>query len=117
MNLSRHGFGGHDRAGCAVSLTAAPGSIEVSDEGPGIPEEIRAQIFDRFVRGDGDRARSGSGSGLGLAIVRAVTESLGGSVSLDSGEAGGTRFTVRIPAAEAATRESVPPAPVGERSR
>ena len=91
--------------------------IEVSDEGPGIPEEIRAQIFDRFVRGDGDRARSGSGSGLGLAIVRAVTESLGGSVSLDSGEAGGTRFTVRIPAAEAATRESVPPAPVGERSR
>jgi two-component system, OmpR family, sensor kinase len=78
--------------------------IEVSDEGPGVPDEMRAQIFERFVRGDGDRARAGSGSGLGLAIVRAVAESLGGSVSLDSGEAGGARFTVRIPAAEAADR-------------
>src|SRR3954447_24974527 len=76
--------------------------IEVSDEGPGIPPEMRAQIFDRFVRGDGDRAAAGSGSGLGLAIVRAVAESLGGSVSLDSGETGGARFTVRIPASDAA---------------
>src|SRR3954447_7806401 len=86
--------------------------IEVSDEGPGVPEEMREQIFDRFVRGDGDRARSGSGSGLGLAIVRAVAESLGGSVALDSGESGGARFTVRIPAADPAAREAAAPAAV-----
>jgi two-component system, OmpR family, sensor kinase len=93
--------------------------IEVSDEGPGVPEEMRAQIFDRFVRGDGDRARTGSGSGLGLAIVRAVAESLGGSVALDSGEAGGARFTVRIPAAEAgavpAAEASAAARPVADR--
>jgi two-component system, OmpR family, sensor kinase len=84
-----------------------------------VPDEIRAQIFDRFVRGDGDRrARSGSGSGLGLAIVRAVAESLGGSVSLDAGDAGGARFTVRIPAADGGAREPDPaPAPVSEPSR
>src|SRR3954462_10571282 len=93
--------------------------IEVSDEGPGVPDEMRAQIFDRFVRGDGDRARTGSGSGLGLAIVRAVAESLGGSVALDSGEAGGARFTVRIPAAEAgavpAAEASAAARPVADR--
>src|SRR3954463_9491656 len=78
--------------------------IEVSDEGPGVPPEMRAQIFDRFVRGDGDRGAVGSGSGLGLAVVRAVAESLGGSVELGTGEAGGARFTVRLPAADAADR-------------
>src|SRR3954464_2675447 len=75
--------------------------IEVSDEGPGVPEEMRAQIFDRFVRGNGDRARAGSGSGLGLAIVRAVAESLGGSVALESGEAGGGGLTGGMPGGRA----------------
>src|SRR5439155_20209541 len=87
--------------------------IEVSDEGPGVPDEMRAQIFERFVRGNGDRGTPGTGSGLGLAIVRAVAESLGGSVSLDAGEAGGARFTVRIPAADAVAGDGAPltPAP------
>jgi signal transduction histidine kinase len=97
----------HTPTGTAVDVRARREGedviIEVSDEGPGIPEEMRDQIFDRFVRGNGDRGTTpGSGSGLGLAIVRAVAESLGGSVSLDSGDAGGARFTVRIPAADAA---------------
>ena len=104
----------HTPPGTAVDVHARRDEkdviIEVSDEGPGVPDEIRDQIFDRFVRGDGDRARSGSGSGLGLAIVRAVAESLGGSVALDSGEAGGARFTVRIPAADASRPAPVPAA-------
>jgi signal transduction histidine kinase len=86
--------------------------IEVSDEGPGIPPELRDEIFDRFVRGNGDRGTAGSG--LGLAIVRAVAESLGGGVELDTGEAGGARFTVRIPAAGTETGPESPavePAP------
>jgi signal transduction histidine kinase len=94
----------HTPPGTAVDVRAGRDGddvvIEVSDEGPGVPDELRAQIFDRFVRGNGDRGTPGSGSGLGLAIVRAVAESLGGSVELRTGEAGGARFTVRIPAAE-----------------
>ena len=109
----------HTPAGTAVDVRARREGddviVEVSDEGPGVPDEIRAQIFDRFVRGDGDRGGAGSGSGLGLAIVRAVAESLGGSVALDAGEAGGARFMVRIPAADTAdARDGAPPAPVGE---
>jgi two-component system OmpR family sensor kinase len=108
----------HTPAGTAVDVRARRDGddviVEVSDEGPGVPEEMRAQIFDRFVRGDGDRGGAGSGSGLGLAIVRAVAESLGGSVALDSGEAGGARFTVRIPAAEPARAAGeAAPSPVG----
>jgi signal transduction histidine kinase len=72
--------------------------IEVSDDGPGIPPYLRERVFDRFVRGEGDRS-SGSGSGLGLSIVRAVAESHGGRVELGRSDAGGTRFLVRLPLA------------------
>jgi two-component system, OmpR family, sensor kinase len=71
----------------------------VEDDGPGIPPELGEHIFDRFVRGGRDGAR---GSGLGLSIVRAVTESHGGSVRLDAREDGvGARFVIRLPAAGA----------------
>jgi signal transduction histidine kinase len=73
-------------------------AIEVSDEGPGVPAEMRDRIFDRFVRGDSDRA--GGGSGLGLAIVRAVAARHGGDVGVVESDAGGAEFVVRIPLAE-----------------
>ncbi len=69
--------------------------VEVSDDGPGIPPELRPRIFERFVRGTGDRASGGSG--LGLSIVRAVAESNGGTVELSDSDSGGARFTVRLP--------------------
>jgi two-component system OmpR family sensor kinase len=105
----------HTPPGTAVDVRArregAHVVIEVSDEGPGIPPELREHIFDRFVRGSGDRGAShGSGSGLGLSIVRAVAQSLGGNVEVGEGDAGGARFTVRIPAA-GTDPESVPPPP------
>jgi signal transduction histidine kinase len=104
----------HTPPGTAVDVRARrEGSfvvIEVSDEGPGIPQAMRAQIFDRFVRGNGDRGAAGTGSGLGLAIVRAVAESLGGAVEVSDNEAGGARFVVRIPAAEAERPERPAPA-------
>jgi signal transduction histidine kinase len=80
--------------------------LEVVDDGPGIPQEDRTRIFDRFVRGGGEVAGS---SGLGLAIVRAVAQSHGGGVTLSDGDDGrGTRFVVRIPAADPAPTESKP---------
>lgn len=75
--------------------------VEVADDGPGIPAEMRAQVFDRFVRGTGpaDTAR-GTGTGLGLAIVSAVAESHGGSVEARESRSGGALFVARIPLAE-----------------
>jgi two-component system, OmpR family, sensor kinase len=67
--------------------------LTVADDGPGIPDELRDRIFERFARGDGDR---GGSFGLGLSIVRAVAESHHGTVTLDP-EAGGARFVVTLP--------------------
>jgi signal transduction histidine kinase len=105
----------HTPTGTAVDVRARREgdqvAIEVADEGPGIPAELRPRIFDRFVRGSGDRSSNG-GSGLGLSIVRAVAEAAGGTVELTDSDAGGARFTVRIPAADAPGEAApVPPAP------
>jgi two-component system, OmpR family, sensor kinase len=72
--------------------------FEVLDDGPGIPAGIEAQVFDRFVRGDGPADTvGGGGSGLGLAIVRAVAEAHGGSVGAGRSTYGGARFSIRLP--------------------
>ena len=72
--------------------------LEVIDDGPGIPEGIEKQVFDRFVRGDGPSdTAGGGGSGLGLAIVRAVAASHGGSVSAGRSAYGGARLSIRLP--------------------
>ena len=76
------------------------GSAElvVADDGPGIPPELRPELFARFVRGTGDR---GGSFGLGLAIVAAVAQAHGGTVEADDSPHGGARFTVRLPPAVA----------------
>jgi len=78
--------------------------VEVADDGPGVPPQLREQIFNRFVRGDGpaDTAVSG-GSGLGLAIVKAVATSHGGSAEVTDSEHGGALFRVRLPLGRAQT--------------
>jgi len=75
--------------------------VEVADDGPGIPPEMRAQIFDRFVRSEGPAdTAGGTGTGLGLAIVSAVAASHGGSVeALESERLGGALFRADIPLA------------------
>jgi two-component system, OmpR family, sensor kinase len=82
--------------------------LEVSDDGPGIPEELSDQVFDRFVRGSGPAdTAAGNGTGLGLAIVRAVTTSHGGEVGLAESPQGGALFRVRLPLTKSS--ESVSP--------
>ena len=101
----------HTPRGTEVRLrTARDGGealLEVSDDGPGIPAELREQVFERFVRGAGPADEvPGSGTGLGLAIVRAVADSHGGSVVADSSPRGGARFVVRLPCVRDAPRPS-----------
>jgi signal transduction histidine kinase len=69
--------------------------LEVEDRGPGIPPEKRARIFDPFYRVNPGLAPQGSG--LGLALVRHVVESHRGTVEVDAGPEGGSRFVIRLP--------------------
>lgn len=70
--------------------------IWVEDDGPGVPEEVKEHLFERFYRGATTR-RTAFGAGLGLAIVRAIVEGHGGTVDLES-RPGRTRFTLNLPA-------------------
>ncbi len=93
--------------------------LTVEDDGPGIPEDLRGRVFERFVRGAGDR---GGSSGLGLSIVHAVAESHGGSVTFESPTSNGasrprgTRFEVILPLS-ATSEHGEPLAPPAERER
>jgi two-component system sensor histidine kinase KdpD len=68
--------------------------IEVSDDGPGIPSEIRERIFEKFNRG---AASAAGGLGLGLSIVRGFMRAQGGDVSAEYPPEGGARFTLTLP--------------------
>ncbi|MGW2371938.1 MULTISPECIES: sensor histidine kinase [Kitasatospora] len=89
----------HTPAGTAVELrlelTSGAVELSVTDEGPGIPAELLARVFERFVRGDRARSRATGSTGLGLAIVRAVVQAHGGTVEAAS-RPGRTVFTVRL---------------------
>jgi two-component system, OmpR family, sensor kinase len=98
----------HTPKGTHIRATVARDNGEVvlavEDDGPGVAPELREHIFERFVRGAGDR---GSSSGLGLSIVRAVAESHGGGVVLEDVKPG-ARFVVRLPGADVPAREPEP---------
>ena len=72
--------------------------VKITDDGPGIPAEQQATVFERFARGDTSRSRAAGSTGLGLAIVAAVVEAHHGAVAVDSAP-GHTEFTVTLPAA------------------
>lgn len=70
--------------------------LSVCDDGPGIPEQLQSEVFERFARGDTSRSRKGGSTGLGLAIVSAVVKAHHGTITLQS-TPGHTDFTVRLP--------------------
>ena len=85
-----------------VRIDIEPGSagnivLVVSDDGPGIPEEFREHVFERFYRTDPARTRAAGGAGLGLAIVKAIAETHEGTVSVTDSIFGGARFDLQLP--------------------
>jgi two-component system sensor histidine kinase KdpD len=68
--------------------------LTVADEGPGIPEELREKIFEKFYRVPGTPA---GGTGLGLSIAKSITELHGGKLSVKNRASGGAQFTFEFP--------------------
>jgi signal transduction histidine kinase len=77
--------------------------LVVEDSGPGLPDRVRAQLFERFIRFDD---ATSSGAGLGLALVKRICDHLMWTVQVDEVAGAGTRFTVRFPAGTATARAS-----------
>ena len=73
--------------------------LAVRDDGPGIPLEAKARIFERFYRVDKARSREQGGTGLGLAIVKNVIQAHGGDVRVESTPGAGTEFFLTLPVA------------------
>ena len=96
-NAVRHADGARVRVDVADRIT-----IHVLDDGPGIPEEHREQVFQPFYRLEGSRNRSTGGSGLGLAIVQQLCDAHGWEVGIKSTVSGGTDAFVAFGIAQAA---------------
>jgi len=74
----------------SVAITAGP-TVIVEDRGPGVPDDQKAEIFERFWRAT---AREHEGSGIGLALVRRIVQLHGGGVSVADRPGGGARFVL-----------------------
>jgi signal transduction histidine kinase len=81
----------------AVTANGTNVLLAVSDEGPGIPDDERDRVFERFFRGKGAEVTGTRGTGLGLAVVKELAERMGGSVGAENRPEGGARFTVVLP--------------------
>ena len=73
--------------------------LAIEDEGPGIPEDKAARVFDRFYRVDEGRTRDAGGTGLGLAIAKWAVETHGGTIDLKPRLPNGSVFYIRLPIA------------------
>ncbi|MGW0363365.1 SpoIIE family protein phosphatase [Streptomyces sp. NPDC002990] len=99
-----------------VSVRAEGGHavVTVADTGIGVPAEELPRLFERFHRIDSARSRSNEGSGIGLALVKELVALHGGTITADSVEGEGTRFTLCLPFGAAhLPGESLPPAAAG----
>jgi len=72
-------------------------TLTVDDDGPGIPAQLREEVFKPFLRLDDARNQDEGGTGLGLAIARDIARSHGGDIVLSDSPLGGLRATVRVP--------------------
>ena len=91
----------HTPAGSPIEVSAAmvdgQAVVRVRDHGPGLGEEARGHVFDRFWRAD--EARTRGGLGLGLSIVAAIAEEHNGRASVTNAPGGGAEFTITVPVA------------------
>ena len=88
-----------DAGAVELDLSSSPETvtIRVRDHGPGIPQEQRDKIFERFYRAAGPKQREIGGLGMGLYIVSEIIKHLGGTITVESAVGKGSTFTVTLP--------------------
>jgi signal transduction histidine kinase len=87
----------NDHVQVSLSSSEERVRIEVTDHGPGIPEEFQPRIFERFARADGPSGRKRGGTGLGLRISKEIMERLGGKIGFHSEPGIRTTFHIELP--------------------
>ncbi|MCC7078488.1 MAG: HAMP domain-containing protein [Acidimicrobiia bacterium] len=93
-NAARHAV---SAVSLALSEAGPQAVLVVEDDGPGIPVDERARVFERFARLDAARNVGSGGTGLGLAITHDIVVRHGGTVSVEESPAGGARFVLTLP--------------------
>jgi signal transduction histidine kinase len=89
----------HGRVVVAARSDRSRVTIEVADEGPGIPEQDAARVFERFYRADAARSSSAGGTGLGLSIAKWIVDLHGGRIAVEANRPRGCRMIVSLPGA------------------
>jgi CheY-like chemotaxis protein/anti-sigma regulatory factor (Ser/Thr protein kinase) len=108
VNLVGNALKFTERGTVAVRIHARNGRLvlEVEDTGPGIPEEVRNQLFAPFFQVDGSATRRHEGTGLGLAICQGLVNGMGGTLEVESEVGRGALFRANVPAPAAGPEES-----------
>lgn len=96
-NLVENGLRYGGRARVSARVVDGTAHIRVEDDGPGIPEDSLARVFDPFVRLESSRSRETGGTGLGLSIARTIVQAHGGEISLSNRPGGGLTAEVTLP--------------------
>ena len=92
-NAARHG----EQVSVLAQRNGSVLEFSVDDDGPGIPEDMREEVFRPFFRLDQSRNVATGGTGLGLSIARDIVRTHGGDITLSDSPAGGLRATIRVP--------------------
>jgi signal transduction histidine kinase len=90
--------------------------LEVSDTGPGIPEEFLSRIFNKFEQGKTQQVSGYHGTGLGLAICKGIVEGHGGRIAVRSRAGKGSTFYFELPVKAAKQAAAKPAAATGRRA-
>jgi PAS domain S-box-containing protein len=80
-----------------IDAVADSARVTISDQGPGLPDEFRSRVFQKFAQVDGSDSRNRSGTGLGLSIAKTLIERLGGRIGFDSVAGRGAQFHITLP--------------------
>jgi|SRR5690554_2859008 len=90
-------YGGDKPLTVGLSQENSHAILQVSDHGSGIPNAVKARIFDKFYRVENEETRSKKGTGLGLYIVKELVELNNGSIQVEDNQPSGCRFIVKLP--------------------